>query len=154
MKLKTHFFLLLLVNLSCNKEIFEVILIPRGFEGRAYIVYNEPKGTEPVYKRDTIYFSIPPSGILVTKSPLGENVNLLHSRYYFSDNMEPINKSNSIDSINPCHICIYNDGITGVTPNINRYPINYRMIYIGIPKDDLAFSGVCDTSVLLKSLNY
>ena len=87
-----------------------------------------------------------------TKSSLGDNVNLLHSRYYFSDNMEPINKTDSIDKINPCHDCIYNDGITGVVPNRNRYSIKYRLIFFGIPKDDLDFSGVCDTSAVLKSL--
>ena len=97
MNLRILLLLLLSVNVGCNQETFEVILIPRGFEGRAYIVYNEPTGVEAMFKRDTIYFSIPPNGILVTKSPLGENVNLLHSRYYYSDNMEPINRSNTID---------------------------------------------------------
>ena len=152
MNLRILLLLLLSVNVGCNQETFEVILIPRGFEGRAYIVYNEPMGVETISKRDTIYFPIPPSGILVTKSPLGENVNLLHSRYYYSDNMEPIKRSNSIDNINPCHVCIYNDGITGVVPNRNRYPIRYRIIYVGIPKDDIDFSDVCDTSIVLKSL--
>ncbi|TMP87883.1 hypothetical protein CWC05_06225 [Pseudoalteromonas ruthenica] len=89
----THFFKILLVGLmvaflsSCTevkKREPAIYLIPEGYVGSLYIVFNAPNGQPPQYEGNSRVYHIPPSGVLVTQMDANEGWSESSEIKYFS----------------------------------------------------------------------
>ncbi|RZF84824.1 hypothetical protein EXT46_03075 [Pseudoalteromonas sp. CO325X] len=78
---KTYFLKALLVGfitalLPACTEVKEseptIYLIPEGYVGSLYIVFNAPNGQPPKYEGNSRVYHIPPSGVLVTQMDANE----------------------------------------------------------------------------------
>ncbi|MCF7498515.1 hypothetical protein [Pseudoalteromonas sp. L1] len=67
---------LIVALLSACTEVKEseptIYLIPEGYVGSLYIVFNAPNGEPPKYEGDSRVYNIPPSGVLVTQMDANE----------------------------------------------------------------------------------
>ncbi|RZF84821.1 hypothetical protein EXT46_03060 [Pseudoalteromonas sp. CO325X] len=89
----THFFKILLVGfmIACLSSCTEVkkrepaiYLIPEGYVGSLYIVFNAPNGQPPKYEGNSRVYHIPPSGVLVTQMDANEGWSESSEIKYFS----------------------------------------------------------------------
>ena len=90
---KTYFLKALLVGFivtflsSCTevkKREPATYLIPEGYVGALYIVFNAPNGQPPKYEGHSRVYHIPPSGVLVTQMDANEGWSESSEIKYFS----------------------------------------------------------------------
>jgi len=83
------FSLLSLLLSACTERINaepEIYLIPKGYEGSFYVVFNVLSGKNPMYEGKFRVYRIPENGILLTQSPF--NAGRLKSteiKFFFID---------------------------------------------------------------------
>lgn len=84
---KSIFSLAVMLFYSCQTTKTEIIIFPDEFEGTAEIHYNSAEGADLECENDTLFFRIPPSGILYLQNSLDKNWNYV---YYFRENGQEI----------------------------------------------------------------
>ncbi|RZF84825.1 hypothetical protein EXT46_03080 [Pseudoalteromonas sp. CO325X] len=86
--LKTWLSWLMITFLSSCLEVKKrepaIYLIPEGYVGALYIVFNAPNGQPPMYEGNSRVYHIPPSGVLVTQMDANEGWSESSEIKYFS----------------------------------------------------------------------
>lgn len=74
----------ILILSSCNqKPEPETYLIPKGFTGRATVIFNQKEGVPAKYENDRRVYEIPANGILLTQ--FKDEYGFVDHQYYYVD---------------------------------------------------------------------
>lgn len=166
-----HFFKMLYMGilialLSACTEVKKrepaIYLIPDGYVGSLYIIFNAPNGQPPKYEGDSRVYEIPPSGVLVTQMDANEGW-IESSRiqyFYVNDTNERTPISEHITSTihdtpenrKDKQIIIFGGGLGEVEP-INNCQINDQSFAIGSKSDLLDSKNMFDIFDAIKLKN-
>ncbi|PAU82356.1 hypothetical protein CK501_04215 [Halovibrio salipaludis] len=79
--------LLALMTTGCSAEEqkSEIFLLPEGYQGTFYIVYNVPEGKRPTYEDGAPVYDIPEDGVLLTQADVTPSSVRSDKFFYESD---------------------------------------------------------------------
>jgi hypothetical protein len=106
--LKILFISLIIALLSACTEIKKsepvIYLIPEGYVGSFYIIFNAPNGLPPKYEGESRVYEIPPSGVLVTQmNANGGWIESSKMKYFYvndTGDRTPINEASASTELN------------------------------------------------------
>ena len=136
MKMSIIWILTLLSTVSCktNPES-EDYLIPKGFIGRATVIFNQEKGVPPKYENGRRIYELPPNGILVTQ--FKAEYGIIDHRYFYVDSsgnrtqldiFQDESFKDSTISVDRNKIGIFSDGITGQYAEGKKAPFQFFFV--------------------------
>lgn len=136
------FFVTVSLLISCEHHCTpEVFLIPDGYRGSIYIIYNQKQGVDKEYGRGKRIYRIPRNGILLTK--FKDEYGIINQEYYYSSPDGKRRKLGVLDSRdfneewtlekNPHEpprdsLAIFNPATVGVMGDNSRYKFQYTFI--------------------------
>ncbi|CAM4134044.1 DUF6843 domain-containing protein [Pseudoalteromonas ostreae] len=164
--LKVLFISLTIALLSACTEIRKsepaIYLIPDGYVGSLYIIFNAPNGQPPKYEGDSRVYEIPPSGVLVTQMDVNEGrIESNKLRFYYVNKIgdrTPITERitstihDTPENRKDKKIIIFGGGLGEVEP-INNCQINDQSFVIGRKSDLLDSKNMFDIFDAIKLKN-
>ncbi|HXU27887.1 MAG TPA: hypothetical protein VN698_11705 [Bacteroidia bacterium] len=76
----------MLFNSSCyNYAKPEIFLVPKGFNGRLEVVFNQKNGTPVKYENEQRIYQIPNDGILLTQ--FSDDYGIINHKFYYVDSI-------------------------------------------------------------------
>lgn len=132
------FILTICSSFSCGNPEPEDYLIPKGFIGRATVIFNQKQGDPPKYENGRRVYKIPPNGICLTQCT--PEYGIINHRFFYIDSSGartqlPIydfdyNKDGTTRNIvqDKERVGIFNDGTVGQYDEDDKAPFQFFFV--------------------------